>query len=413
MLPDYQVTPHDEPGQTEVTMAIDLSNLLPTDGTIGTLVGRVWMPEAQDKPAGPTPVVIREGGVFDLSGVAATVSFLLELESPATIIANATDLPLIANLEDIAANSIAATSDAKKPRLLAPVDLQAIKAAGVTFVKSMLERVIEEQAKGDPSKAAGLRDTINAEVGSDLAAIKPGSEDAERVKQILIQRGMWSQYLEVGIGPYAEVFTKSQPLSAVGPGADVGLHPESTWNNPEPEVVMVVNSRGETLGATLGNDVNLRDFEGRSALLLGKAKDNNASCALGPFIRLFDDTFSIDDVRQTVVKLKVEAPDGYLLDDSSSLSEISRDPLDLVSQTIGKNHQYPDGVVLFTGTMFAPVQDRDAPGTGFTHKIGDVVTISSDKMGSLSNTVTTCDQAARWTFGIGALMQNLAARGLL
>jgi fumarylacetoacetate (FAA) hydrolase family protein len=277
----------------------------------------------------------------------------------------------------------------------------------------MLERVIEEQAKGDPSKAAGLRDTINAEVGSDLAAIKPGSEDAERVKQILIQRGMWSQYLEVGIGPYAEVFTKSQPLSAVGPGADVGLHPESTWNNPEPEVVMIVNARGETLGATLGNDVNLRDFEGRSALLLGKAKDNNASCALGPFIRLFDDTFGIDDVRQTVVKLRVEAPDGYLLDDSSSLSEISRDPLDLVAQTIGKNHQYPDGLALFTGTMFAPVQDRDAPGSGFTHKLGDVVTISSDKMGALSNTVTTCDQAAPWTFGVGALMRNLSARGLL
>ena len=394
-------------------MVIDLSNLLPTDGTSGTLIGRVCLPAAHDNPGGPAPVVIRESGVFDLSSIAATVSFLLEMENPAAVVANATDLPLIGSLEDIAGNSIAATSDGDKPRLLAPVDLHAIKAAGVTFVKSMLERVIEEQAKGDPSKAAGLRDTINAEVGSDLAAIKPGSEDAERVKQILIQRGMWSQYLEVGIGPYAEVFTKSQPLSAAGPGADVGLHPESTWNNPEPEVVMIVNARGETLGATLGNDVNLRDFEGRSALLLGKAKDNNASCALGPFIRLFDDTFGIDDVRQTVVKLRVEAPDGYLLDDSSSLSEISRDPLDLVAQTIGKNHQYPDGLALFTGTMFAPVQDRDAPGSGFTHKLGDVVTISSDKMGALSNTVTTCDQAAPWTFGVGALMRNLSARGLL
>jgi fumarylacetoacetate (FAA) hydrolase family protein len=394
-------------------MTIDLSALLPTDGTSGTLIGRVWLPATENSPAGPTPVVIREDGIYDLSQIAATVSFLLETENPASAIAAATDLRRIGDLADIAANSVAATCDTDKPWLLAPVDLQAIKAAGVTFVRSMLERVIEEQAKGDPTKAAGLRDTINAQVGSDLAAIKPGSEDAERVKQILIQRGMWSQYLEVGIGPYAEVFTKSQPLSAVGPGADVGLHPESTWNNPEPEVVMVVNSNGETLGATLGNDVNLRDFEGRSALLLGKAKDNNASCALGPFIRLFNDTFSIEDVRQTVVNLKVEALDGYLLEDSSSLSEISRDPLDLVSQTIGKNHQYPDGVVLFTGTMFAPVQDRDAPGTGFTHKIGDVVTISSDKMGSLSNTVTTCDQAARWTFGIGALMQNLSARRLL
>jgi fumarylacetoacetate (FAA) hydrolase family protein len=400
-------------GYSEQIMTINLSAILPEDGTSGTLLGRVWLPAANELPAGPAPVVVRGDGVYDLSSVATTSSGVLELDDPAALIAAATDLPLIASLTDIAANSVAATNDQDKPSLLAPVDLQAIKAAGVTFVKSMLERVIEEQAKGDPTKAAGLRETINAEVGSDLAAIKPGSEDAERVKQILIQRGMWSQYLEVGIGPYAEVFTKSQPLSAVGPGADVGLHPESTWNNPEPEVVMVVNSQGQTVGATLGNDVNLRDFEGRSALLLGKAKDNNASCSLGPFIRLFDDTFSIEDVRQTVVKLNIEAPDGYVLNDSSSLSEISRDPLDLVSQTIGDNHQYPDGVVLFTGTMFAPVQDRDGPGQGFTHKLGDVVTISSEKMGALSNTVTTCDQAARWTFGIGALMQNLAARGLL
>ena len=394
-------------------MTLNLSAILPDDGTTGTLVGRVWLPTTSDHPGGPTPVVIREDGVYDLSSLATTSSALLEMDNPANLIAAATDLPRIGSLEDIAANSDPATSDATSPHLLAPVDLQAIKAAGVTFVKSMLERVIEEQAQGDPKKAAGLRDTINAEVGSDLAAIKPGSEDAERVKQILIQRDMWSQYLEVGIGPYAEVFTKSQPLSAVGPGADVGLHPESTWNNPEPEVVMIANSRGETIGATLGNDVNLRDFEGRSALLLGKAKDNNASCALGPFIRLFDNSFGIDDVRQTVVKLRVEAPDGYLLEDQSSLSEISRDPLDLVSQTIGNNHQYPDGVALFTGTMFAPVQDREAPDMGFTHKVGDVVTISAEKLGALSNTVTTSDQAARWTFGIGALMKNLAARGLL
>jgi len=394
-------------------MTLNLSAILPDDGTRGTLVGRVWLAATGDHPGGPAPVVIREGGVYDLSSLAATSSGLLEMDNPAARITAATDLPRIGSLEEIAANSNPASSDPSSPLLLAPVDLQAIKAAGVTFVKSMLERVIEEQAQGDPTKAAGLRDTINAEVGSDLAAIKPGSEDAERVKQILIQRDMWSQYLEVGIGPYAEVFTKSQPLSAVGPGADVGLHPESTWNNPEPEVVMIVNSRGESVGATLGNDVNLRDFEGRSALLLGKAKDNNASCALGPFIRLFDSSFGIDDVRQTVVKLRVEAPDGYLLEDQSSIAEISRDPLDLVSQTIGNNHQYPDGVALFTGTMFAPVQDRDSPNQGFTHKLGDVVTISADKLGALSNTVTTSDQAPRWTFGIGALMKNLAARGLL
>jgi len=385
-------------------------NLLPVDGTTGTLIGRANIP---GDPGGPSPVLISGDNVSDLSSIAATVSDLLNGDDPVGMIKAAADLPVIGSLDDLAANSVAATQDASRPWLLAPVDLQAIKAAGVTFVKSMVERVIEEQAQGDPTRANDIRDKIKAEVGSDLTSIKPGSPDAEKLKQALIERGLWSQYLEVGIGPYAEVFTKAQPLSAVGPGAEIGIHPESTWNNPEPEVVMIANARGETIGATLGNDVNLRDFEGRSALLLGKAKDNNASCALGPFIRLFDDTFGIDDVRSTVVKLNVQGPEGYTLDDQSSLSEISRDPLDLVAQTIGAVHQYPDGLALFTGTMFAPVLDRDAPGMGFTHKIGDVVTISADKFGALTNQVTYSDKASPWTFGISALMKNLSARGLL
>jgi len=389
---------------------MNAEHILPIDDSDGTLIGRAFIP---GEHSGPSPVVIRDGHVHDLSQVAATVSELLNSDDPLALINGATAAPVIGSLDDLAANSVAATRDEAKPYLLAPVDLQAIKAAGVTFVKSMVERVIEEQAQGDPTKAAEIRDTIKSEVGADLATIKPGSPDAEKLKQALIERGLWSQYLEVGIGPYAEVFTKSQPMSAVGPGAEIGIHPESTWNNPEPEIVMVVNARGETIGATLGNDVNLRDFEGRSALLLGKAKDNNASCALGPFIRLFDATFGIDDVRQTIVRLSVEGPEGYKLDDQSSIAEISRDPLDLVAQTIGAVHQYPDGVVLFTGTMFAPVLDRDAPGMGFTHKVGDVVTIAADKLGALTNQVTHSDKAAPWTFGVGELMRNLSARGLL
>ena len=391
-------------------MTMDGAALLPLDATAGTLIGRVWLP---GNPAGPSPVAIRETAVHDLSGIRPTVSEILELDGAAGVVAGASSAPLIGDLDGIAANSVAGSADHTRPRLLAPVDLQAVKAAGVTFVRSMVERVIEEQAQGDPTRAAGLRDTIKAEVGADLGSIVPGSADAEKLKAALIERDLWSQYLEVGIGPYAEVFTKAQPMSSVGPGAEVGLHPESTWNNPEPEVVMIANSRGETIGATLGNDVNLRDFEGRSALLLGKAKDNNASCAIGPFIRLFDDTFSIDDVRRCVVRLTIQGEDNFRLEDQSSLAEISRDPLDLVAQTIGDNHQYPDGVALFTGTMFAPVADRDEEGMGFTHKVGDTVTIAADKLGSLTNRVTLCNKADPWTFGVGELMRNLAARGLL
>jgi len=337
----------------------------------------------------------------------------MNLDDPAGALRAAPDLPRVAKLVDVLTNSAEDHRDAAKPWLMAPCDLQAIKAAGVTFVASMLERVIEEQARGDPGKAETVRGAIVAVIGDDLASVRPGSSEAARLKDALIEQKAWSQYLEVGIGPDAEIFTKSQPMSAVGTGADIGIHPKSEWNNPEPEIVLVVGSHGRTVGATLGNDVNLRDFEGRSALLLGKAKDNNASCAIGPFIRLFDANFTIDDVRQCELAMRVEGPDGFALDGSSSIAMISRDPLDLVAQAIGANHQYPDGFVLFLGTMFAPTKDRHGPGQGFTHMVGDIVTIATPKIGALVNRVDTSDKIAPWTFGAGALMRSLARRGVL
>ena len=380
----------------------DRPAILPEDADQATLVGRVWRPAPVD---GPSVVTVRAGEVVDITAAFTTSADVLDAPDPAAAVADAGG-ETIGTVADVLAG-------AGGLRLLAPCDLQALKAAGVTFVKSMLERVIEERAGGDASAADDIRRTINAEIGTDIGAVKPGSPAAEKLKRSLIERGLWSQYLEVGIGPDAEVFTKSPPMAAVGHGAEVGLHPRSVWNNPEPEVVLAINSRGDTVGASLGNDVNLRDFEGRSALLLGKAKDNNASCAIGPFVRLFDAGFTIDDVRSAEVALAVEGTDGFTLTGRSSLSEISRDPLDLAAQTIGANHQYPDGVMLFTGTMFAPTEDRDASGKGFTHKLGDVVTISSPRLGALTNTVTHSDKAAPWTFGARALMANLARRGLL
>ncbi len=389
--------------------ALNSSNVLPADVDTATLVGRAWVP---GKPAGPAVVLIRDGEVIDITPTVLTVSALLESNQLIQTVRKAKGTR-ICRVDELIANSAVNEKNPDKPYLLAPVDLQAVKACGVTFVVSMLERVIEEQAKGDPSAAEGLRKTINEAIGSDISEVKPGSEEAERLKQVLISRNVWSQYLEVGIGPYAEVFSKAQPMSAVGCGAEVGIHPESTWNNPEPEVVLVVNSQGTIVGATLGNDVNLRDFEGRSALLLGLAKDNNASTALGPFVRLLDDDFTLDHVRQLELQMKVEGEDGFHLSDGSSMTMISRDPADLVKQTISRNHQYPDGLVLFTGTLFAPTYDRDTQGMGFSHKIGDIVTISTPSLGALVNRVNLTTEADPWTFGTGSLMRNLAQRGLL
>jgi fumarylacetoacetate (FAA) hydrolase family protein len=383
-----------------------LKATLPADAQQATLVGRVWI-------EGQGPVVVRVDGdaLIDLSALAATSSALLELPDAAKAV-RAHGGQRIASVAEVIANSSADARVDEKPWLLAPCDLQAIKASGVTFVASMLERVIEEQARGNPALAESVRKEVVAVIGDDLSKVRPGSAGAMRLKEVLLAKNMWSQYLEVGIGPDAEIFTKSQPMSAVGSGAEIGIHPRSEWNNPEPEIVLVVNSRGETVGATLGNDVNLRDFEGRSALLLGKAKDNNASCAIGPFIRLFDDGFGIADVRQADLAMKVIGPEGFEMTGSSSLSMISRDPLDLVEHAIGPTHQYPDGLVLFLGTMFAPTQDRFGPGQGFTHAVGDVVAISTPRLGTLVNRVNTSDRIAPWRYGVSALMRDLARRGL-
>jgi fumarylacetoacetate (FAA) hydrolase family protein len=386
------------------------NNLLPEDLDNALLVGRVWRDGAL---GGPAVVAVRRGQLFDITRHAPTVSDLLERDDLLAIARDAAG-DALGSAADLVEAALLGRPGPGGLRLLAPCDLQAIKACGVTFAVSLLERVIEEQAKGDPARAAELRGEIQAIIGSNLADIRPGSEAATRLKADLVKRGLWSQYMEVGIGPDAEVFTKSQPMSAVAHGAMVGLLPSSRWNNPEPEIVLAVNSRGQAQGATLGNDVNLRDIEGRSALLLGKAKDNNGSCAIGPFIRLFDGRFTMDTVREAEVRMEIEgSDDGFLLSGASRMREISRDPLDLVGQTCGAHHQYPDGFMLFLGTMFSPIKDRDAAGGGFTHHPGDRVSISTPSLGTLVNQVQRCDEIAPWTFGVRALYQNLMQRGLL
>ncbi len=372
----------------------------------GTYVTRVWL-----HGVGPALALLRDGTLYDITAKAApTMRDLLELPDPLTYLTKVEARP-IGTLDILTAASTEAGGDTT--RLLSPADLQAIKACGVTFARSMIERVIEERAAGDASRANAIRARIADILGTSLRNLKPGSPEAAEVKRLLIAEGLWSQYLEVGIGPDAEVFTKAPPMASVGQGASIGLHPISKWNNPEPEVVLAVNSHGQIVGATLGNDVNLRDVEGRSALLLGKAKDNNASAAIGPMLRLFDDSFTLKDVRQLTLTLTVKGTDGFTLEGGSSMAEISRDPADLVAQTIGTHHQYPDGFMLYCGTMFAPVQDRDGVGQGFTHHLGDLVTIATPALGSLSNTVRLSTEAPPWTFGTAALMRNLAKRGLL
>jgi fumarylacetoacetate (FAA) hydrolase family protein len=372
--------------------------MLPADLDGAVLAGRLRLDE------GPTPVIVRGGEVYDVSATAPTVADLVDRDDAASV-----DGRRLFSLDELIAR--VAGSEAGS-FLLSPVDLQVVKAAGVTFAVSAVERVIEERARGDADKASSIREMLEGRIGGGIRAVVPGSEEAMRLKAALIEEGMWSQYLEVAIGPDAEIFTKSPILSTVGWGGEIGVRSDSTWNNPEPEVVLIVDSHGRAVGATIGNDVNLRDFEGRSALLLSKAKDNNASCAIGPFIRLFDDGFSMDDVRSAEVELVVEGRDNFRLEGHSSMSQISRDPDELVRQALSEHH-FPDGFTLFLGTLFAPVQDRDEPGRGFTHKEGDVVSISTRKIGALVNRVTTSRDAPPWTFGVRELMRNLASRGLL
>lgn len=378
----------------------------PHDADRATLLGRVFDPECH----GPCVVAVRGDEVVDLTEVEPTVSGLLDRPDAVEVVRGHSG-GRVWRLSDLLRATLA--GDRAEPHFLAPVDLQVLKAAGVTFVRSMLERVIEERADGDLRRAEAVRSKLADLVAGRISQVRPGTPEAERVKEVLVQEGLWSQYLEVGIGPDPEIFTKAPVLSAVGTGAEIGVLARSTWNNPEPELVLAVTSRGEPVAATLGNDVNLRDFEGRSALLLTEAKDNNASCAIGPFLRLFDDGFTLDDARDLEVSLQITGNDGFQLEGVNPVAEISRDLQDLVGHACGRHHQYPDGFVLFTGTMFAPTEDRDEPGQGFTHKPGDVVRISSPALGSLVNVVTTAEDAPDWEFGIRALMDNLATRGLL
>jgi fumarylacetoacetate (FAA) hydrolase family protein len=391
-------------------MDIQLSarDCLPRDAGAALLIGRVWIPAE----GGPAVIAVCGAEAVDLTRSYPTVSQLLNVAKPDDVRAAIGRAPSLGAVDAIIANSVEGRRDPARPWMLAPCDLHAVMASGVTYVASLLERVIEERAGGNPALADGVRRDIETIIGPDLRRVRPGSPEAARVKEVLLARGMWSPYLEVGIGPDAELFTKCAPLAPVGLGARVGVHPASVWNNPEPELVLVVNSAGTIAGVTLGNDVNLRDVEGRSALLLGRAKDNNASCAIGPFVRMLDDRFTLDVVRRLSFETVIDGPDGFRLSHTTRLGEISRDLAELAGQAIGRTHQYPDGFVLFVGTMFAPVADRRGAGSGFTHEPGDIVRISASELGSLVNEVVPCDQAEPWTFGTGALMTNLARRGI-
>ncbi|MFT4280639.1 fumarylacetoacetate hydrolase family protein [Microbacterium sp.] len=383
---------------------------LPHDVAGATLVGRAWDPRA----GGPCIVALRGDDLVDLSSSFATMRDLTEGADPASAVADAVgSARRVGSFADALANTPADVRDTGRPWLLSPIDLHVVKAAGVTFPVSMLERIIEERARGEADAAHGVRAQIMDALGSELGDLTPGSPEAARLKEVLVREGLWSQYLEVGIGPDAEVFTKAPVMATVGTAVDVGLREGSEWNNPEPEVVLVISSRGDIVGATLGNDVNLRDIEGRSALLLGQAKDNNASAAVGPLIRLFDAEFTLDHLRQETVALTVTGADGFTMSATSPLAQISRDPADLAAQTIGAHHQYPDGLVLYLGTMFAPIDDRDEPGRGFTHHLDDIVRIESPRLGALVNRVRRSETVAPWEFGIAALYANLAQRDLL
>lgn len=387
-------------------MPLTLEGVLPEDSSSGLFIGRLWDPETQ----GPRPVLLHEGALLDLFEYVPTVSELLNRDD----LANLLDKVRSGGarrwaLRDVLASSTgsAGGSGPDSLRLLSPLDLQAVKACGVTFVDSMIERVIEERCAGDLKLAESMRTRVLQSIGGSLTGIRPGSAEAARVKEVLVREGAWSQYLEVGIGPDPEVFTKAPVLSTMGCGQSIGIPHFSTWNNPEPELVLLVDHQGTIRGCTLGNDVNLRDVEGRSALLLGMAKDNNGSAAIGPFIRLFDESYTLDDAREETIRLTVQGADGYTLSGTNSVQRLSRPFEELVSAAFGRHHQYPDGFALFTGTLFAPNEDRDIPGMGFTHRLGDTVEISSSRLGRLTNTVARTEDLEPWVYGIGSLLDYL------
>lgn len=378
-----------------------MREVLPRDDS-ALLVGRVYDADRRV----PVPVLVRGDGVWSLSGEAPTVSDLLDRDDHLAALRRAAATAPTWHVDEVALPDAAAAG--QRLTLLAPVDLQAIKACGVTFAGSMIERVIEERSHGDARRAAEVREEMSRAIGADLAGVRPGTPAAAALKDRLVARGWWSQYLEVGLGPDPEVFTKGPVLSAVGAGDDIGVPSFSSWNNPEPELVLVVDPRGAIVGVTLGNDVNLRDVEGRSALLLGMAKDNNRSTAIGPLIRVFDDAFTVDDARDLTIDLTVTGEDGYELRGVNSVSALSRTFEELVGAAMGRHHQYPDGCVLFTGTLFAPTEDRTAPGEGFTHRPGDVVSIENPRLGALVNTVRRTEELPPWTYGIRSLFADLS-----
>ncbi len=378
------------------------ADTLPSDHQAATLLGRCWCP----RRARGMPVLCKDGALHELE--LPTIAHILNTADPAQVVRASAGTVLV-QLEA----ALEAVGDRTRPHLLPPVDLQPIKAAGVTFVDSMLERVIEEATRGDAATAAEARAAILEAIGDDVARLTPGSPEAMAFREAMLAADRWSPYLEVGLGPDAELFTKGSPMSGVGTGMPVGIRSDSDWNNPEPEVVLVIAPDGRIVGATLGNDVNLRDWEGRSALLLGRAKDNRSSASIGPFIRLFDchlgGAFDLDVVRREVVTLEVDGPEGFKLEAESSMARISRDPADLAAQLFD-DHDWPDGVVLYLGTMFAPTRDRPredgttVAGDGFTHRIGDRVRISSARLGGLENEVRTCAACPPWTEGVSGLI---------
>lgn len=392
----------------------EMDKVVPNLGSKGVFVGRCFVSDTQAYKGiyGPHVVLVKNNEVFDLSEYFSSTAQLINTPNVVSKLLKLEHLKSLGKLDDILENSIFSERKSELPYFVAPNDIQAVKACGVTFIESLLERVIEEKAKGDASKASELRTVIIDKIGEDLSTVTPGSKNAMLLKKELQNQGLWSQYLEVGIGKDAEIFTKSQPLSSVGYGAEVGVLEDSNWNNPEPEVVLAVSKEGRIVGAALGNDVNLRDYEGRSALLLGEAKDQNGSCAIGPLIRLFDDSFTLDTIKKETINLKITGVDGFELIASSPMGKISRAPEKLVAQAIGKNHQYPDGLVLFCGTMFAPTKDRDIPGNGFTHKVGDKVEIFSEHLGTLANWVNDCDKIAPWEWGISSFLEFHTKRSL-